>query len=274
MKHHQLKIRAHCKAAHRSSVQAFTLIELLVVISIISLLIAILLPALGRAREAGQAVLCLSNQRQAGVAMSMYHGDFKGSFIPHTGLNGPNLPAFSETWASWMWNHDYIPDARIYNCPTFTQRGSNASLPTDWTNINADPGSYAHKRYWRREWVEFGYNGYHLGSSLRLFWAGRVDASQQNKPAHLIDVANPTKTILFVDSRQLPSSTDYVIGRYYVNDTFSITSGHAHARHNGAANTIWADGHGSAVRASDPDNAYTSDALTAINDSDNYWDRK
>ncbi len=61
--------------------KAFTLIELLVVISIIALLVAMLLPALGAAREAARRSQCLANQRQIGLAVRLYATDFSG-FLP------------------------------------------------------------------------------------------------------------------------------------------------------------------------------------------------
>ncbi len=68
--------------------RAFTLIELLVVISIIALLIAILLPALQKAREAAHVAECMSNVKQICAALVMYEQDF--GFFPTGGYNRPN----------------------------------------------------------------------------------------------------------------------------------------------------------------------------------------
>jgi prepilin-type N-terminal cleavage/methylation domain-containing protein len=67
----------------------FTLVELLVVISIIALLMAILLPALARARELGKRAVCLNQIKQLGVAWYIYCDD-----------NGERLP-YGNIWYSW-----------------------------------------------------------------------------------------------------------------------------------------------------------------------------
>lgn len=88
----------------------FTLIELLVVISIISLLIAILLPALSKARVSAQKIQCGSNMRQLGIVIYSYAQDFEG-YMPGSNSNGVGFnptatSGNSSGWAAGNWARD------------------------------------------------------------------------------------------------------------------------------------------------------------------------
>jgi prepilin-type N-terminal cleavage/methylation domain-containing protein/prepilin-type processing-associated H-X9-DG protein len=75
-----------------SITRGFTLIEVLVVVSIIALLIAILVPALGRARTVVRRTMCLGNLHQVGLAIHGYAQDHNGC-IPY----GPEAPPMTVT---------------------------------------------------------------------------------------------------------------------------------------------------------------------------------
>ncbi|XAM01561.1 type II secretion system protein [Phycisphaeraceae bacterium D3-23] len=83
------------RRAPRTRSDGFTLIELLVVISIIAVLIAILLPALGAAKRSAQMANCLSNMKQWGTAQAAYSTENQG-YLPQTGNGGQNT--LDGTW--------------------------------------------------------------------------------------------------------------------------------------------------------------------------------
>lgn len=138
-----------------SHVRGFTLIELLVVISIIALMISILLPALGRARDVAQGMKCSNILRQFGVVDQLYLYEHKQYHLPlimtnsvgnqrswyyndvfRQGLNYPKIT--SESYAGSRVPASLIcPGSARLQAPTpetkqFLMTGSYAMNYTDW----------------------------------------------------------------------------------------------------------------------------------------------
>lgn len=72
----------------RRSVEGFTLIELLVVIAIIGLLLSIIIPAIGKAKDIARRIVCSNNVKQIGVALRTYSNSFDDKLIPLYHLGG------------------------------------------------------------------------------------------------------------------------------------------------------------------------------------------
>ena len=104
---------------------AFTLIELLVVISIVALLIAILLPALQKAREVATQTKCLSAERQLAIALSCYTDDNK--VFPPIGASVTDTTTGSywvTPWHKILWKKGYMATYKIAICPAMTKLDS------------------------------------------------------------------------------------------------------------------------------------------------------
>ena len=106
-------VRAFVPSCLRASPPAFTLIELLVVVAIIALLIALLLPAVKRAKDSAIRIQCQSNQRQMGVAFVAYASEHGG------GLPDSYLGAASHvrTEAMLLLEDVSAGQHRVFECP-------------------------------------------------------------------------------------------------------------------------------------------------------------
>jgi len=89
------------------NLKRFTLIELLVVVSIIAILMGMLMPVLGKARERARQATCANNLKQIGMALNMYSDDNRGT-IPQS---------WSKSVDEFLVEGSYI-DAQIFLCPS------------------------------------------------------------------------------------------------------------------------------------------------------------
>jgi len=232
----------------------FTLIELLVVISIITLLMAILIPVLGRARELGQRAVCLSNLRQLTLAWVAYaeEHDTKivqglayswgkiidsrtGRAIEHAeGWLGTAF-LFPESRSALIENPDkgalwpYVQDVDVYRCPR-----SRVGHAATYTTVVAANSALVEGTYWLGSGIGGGGGGW---SSL-----GKRVGSTVLRLTRLTDIISPgaAQRAVFMDIGQTPAANDFYVHYLYPKwDSFSPPP----IRHGDGATLSMADGH-------------------------------
>ena len=252
-----------------SNQMGFTLIELLVVIAIVSLLIAILLPALKKARDAARTSMCLSNQRQCMLAANTYAFDYKDALMIKRNLAG-NV----KYWVYWLAYQKGTDGSS--STPKYTTRPVTLCPQNEFTTSIAqstDPNSlntwfgYAMYMPGGNEMKDRGWSFQKYaattspgGSSLKLYWH------------QLNQVPKPSSIIMLADSfTARSSSTMFYWAKPAVNfrlDGNGVdNNGQMHMIHNDAANVMFFDGHAAArtgdslADSSDTHVTYTRDRL-------------
>ena len=247
----------------------FTLIELLVVIAIIAILAAMLLPALARAKTRAQAISCLSNVKQLGLAWFIYKDDNNDTFPLN--INAGSQPAGQP--GSWVLGNvqtdtttsnivsgslfAYARNVAVYRCPG------------DKSVVRG--GTAPHTRsYSLSVWL----NGYTDGVSPS-FPNGSGASPQSNlmdktKMAQLIDPA-PAKTFVFMEENE-QSIDDGMM----VIENPTEASNHAwwdmpSDRHSGIGTSSFADGHVEPVKWLYP-KRFSSHGASVVQNSPDWQD--
>jgi prepilin-type processing-associated H-X9-DG protein/prepilin-type N-terminal cleavage/methylation domain-containing protein len=226
---------------------AFTLVELLVVIGVIAILIALLLPALRKAREAAKVSSCGSNLRQLFLVAEMYANDFKGALPQPRETTYPALmptwPECAEHWTALYFKYlkptqaiDYNgfavypdpTDARgwpaIYKCPSQT---------TDW------PPQAETTAWYKGAWCPLLAN---TGLPLITDWGGYGASQGPHKPWY-----NPQTASWWQYARigvKEPSEVCFMADAdYWYCWPPSQSAPTYRCRHNGGRNFVMFDGH-------------------------------
>lgn len=137
--------------------KGFTLIELLVVISIIALLLAILMPALGKVKEKAGQIICRSNQRQAMISSITYSVDNNGYNLPSWATRGQAWYVFLESYIQSTSDMISCPQARkpLEDAYHGSANGAMGAAKNSWIVYAEDiPGGYGYNN-----WLENDYGG-------------------------------------------------------------------------------------------------------------------
>jgi prepilin-type N-terminal cleavage/methylation domain-containing protein len=164
--------------------KGFTLIELLVVIAIIALLLAVILPALGKAKFVAKRVICATRLKQTGIGMKMYADASKESLPPGTGddhgyaLYRMDKPQFINPDGTLiplrfacLYEMDFIDTPELFYCP-----GNRMSLYKYESYINPGPWGTLPQNFntmdefgqVHNQWVRMGYTYYPIEKVITI----------------------------------------------------------------------------------------------------------
>jgi len=233
----------------RMSRRAFTLVELLVVVGIIALLIAILLPALNKARVQAQSVACMMNLRQIGAAVSMYTIDNRGYF------NGASLYSHNWTVIETYWFVRYDPYLGIPRDELVSARAQAKVWgdPGNWANPVPIGAGTTPVNTVRPFWASGALNGEsglcYIANSRIMGRSNNIYDTQTASVGALLrihQVVQPTdKVLIFCHNFRMAGAWVYGTGG-------SVTD-HFFFGHGGQTmNVLFVDGHVAPVRKNDP----------------------
>lgn len=261
----------------------FTLIELLVVISIIALLTGILMPALGRAREAARSSICMGNVRRISTAGYIYALEHDGAFPPYRMRKAkPTDPdgyvnEYGRKNPRWQWFFDHgigpvidpTPFLESIRIKGYFDDSDTLIMTNDYFMCPSFNYSDFDKRDIRNG--SYGYNYQYLGNP-RLTADG---AHFQNFPVYIANILRPSQTVIVADSRGGRGQTgppdirhglhSYTldppkIARSKAATEFGFTDigpvieqqhSPTEARHSGKANVSFVDGHAEHISLKD-----------------------
>ncbi len=155
----RLEIARRCSAPSefaRRRRDGFTLIELLVVIAIIAILAALLLPALGRAKESAKAIQCLNQMRQIALASRLYAEENEDSFprSQHSAFANKQLPweralapLLGVTGGPTAWTNLL---QTVYHCPNDKQTGHLSYGFNYYCEVGPDDDYPGKPQTWRK----------------------------------------------------------------------------------------------------------------------------
>jgi len=116
---------------------AFTLVELLVIIAVIGLLVSLLIPALGRAKDHSKLIVCRSNQKNLLLGCRTYANDNNSALPVDKQLHNSHIQLMYQLSAG-----DYINEPKVYYCPSVKNGRLSEELKYSEENLRKGNISY------------------------------------------------------------------------------------------------------------------------------------